>query len=242
MKLAYLSKSVIMSITVVILLGFQHGQLNKEEYEKSGEITWEVQTKKKVIALTFDDGPNGTYTNQVLDVLKENNAKATFFVIGENVKRDSRTLIRTHTEGHEIGNHTFTHTKLQNIDLISVEKEIKQTDDIVMKYIAQKPLYFRPVGGYYNEEIVKAAVDTNHKIILWSQDTRDWNHESADHIYKQVMDNIHPGDIILLHDGGGDRTETVQAIKRLIPALKKKGYALLTISELKNLANDKSPS
>lgn len=221
---------------MVFLLGFQHGPLkSKEEYEKFGEITWNVKTNKKVIALTFDDGPNKAYTNQILEVLKEYNAKATFFVIGENVKRDPTTLKKVHAEGHEIGNHTFTHPKLQNIDSFTLKKEITQTDKIVMKYITQKPIYFRPVGGYYNEEVVKAAVNTNHKIILWSpnQDPRDWNHESAEHIYTHVMNNIQPGDIILLHDGGGDRTETVQAIKKIIPALKKQGYAFLTVSELR---------
>lgn len=207
---------------------------DRSEYEKTGNVIWDIETDDKVVALTFDDGPHRLNTPMLLNVLDEYNVQATFFVVGEDVKEHPDIVKRILFENHEIGNHTFTHDYNEAVSKASLSQEIEQTDILLMDMFGIKPLFFRPVGGYYNDDIIDVALEKEHKISLWSwhQDPRDWDNRSKKQIVSHVLSNIQPGDVILLHDGGGDRSETVEAVKEIIPTLQKQGYTFLTLSEL----------
>ena len=206
----------------------------RHEYEKTGDVIWEVKTTEKIVSLTFDDGPHLINTPLLLDVLKDHEVKASFFVAGENVEMYPEITNRIIKEGHEIGNHTYTHIYNIHMTKEKMLEEIKKTNDILLRTINQKPTFFRPVGGYHNDVIISSATEQHHKVILWSwhQDPKDWTNRGSYEIANHVIKNIHPGDVILLHDGGGNRLQTIEAVKEIIPILKQQGYSFLTLSEL----------
>ncbi|CAG9621838.1 polysaccharide deacetylase family protein [Sutcliffiella rhizosphaerae] len=206
----------------------------RKEYEKTGQVFWEAHTTDKKVAITFDDGPNSIYTPIVLEVLNEYDAKATFFVVGNMVEKHPDIVSNIVYNGHELGNHTFSHAYGQSVSEEELLEEIEKTNSILQLVIGSRPSYFRPVGGYYSDEVIDSAVQLNHKVLLWSwhQDPKDWSDQKAAQIANHVTQNIRPGDVILLHDGGGNRMETVLALKLILPILKDEGYRFVTASEL----------
>ena len=201
-------------------------------YEKKGYILWEIKTEEKVIALTFDDGPDQTYTTQILDLLAKYDAKATFFVIGERAEKFPDLIRKLDDEGHEIANHTYTHS--HSITAENLEKELKKTNELIHDITGTYPLLYRPVGGSYNDRIINTAVENGYKVIMWSwhQDTKDWKRPGVNNIITTVLSGATPGNIVLFHDAGGDRSQTVTALENILPALEQKGYKFVTVSEL----------
>ncbi|MBS4176755.1 polysaccharide deacetylase family protein [Lederbergia citrea] len=202
-------------------------------YEESGDVVWDVVTEEKLIALTFDDGPHSTFTPQILDILAKYNAKATFFVIGEHAKKFPNIIKRQVKEGHEIANHSFTHyNPIKKGE--ALKKELRQTDDILYKITGTKPAFYRPVGGYYNDQIINTSVHEGYRVIMWSwhQDTEDWKRPGVNKIVSKVLSGHQPGDVVLFHDAGGDRSQTVKALSIILPALEKEGYEFVTVSQL----------
>lgn len=187
---------------------------------------------KKVIALTFDDGPHPKETDKVLDVLKKYDVKATFFIAGKHANWYQKPLIRASEEGHELGNHTFTHPDISNLSSSQIQGEIKQCEDILEKLTGEKPTLFRPpYGSYRKEALAQIAKDCGYKIILWSTlDARDWQNPPASKIASTITNNAKNGDIILLHDYATDNT--VEALEILIPEMKSKGFEFVTVSQL----------
>ncbi|HJV44644.1 MAG TPA: polysaccharide deacetylase family protein [Bacillota bacterium] len=210
------------------------GRKGRYYFEKRGEIVWEVPTQQKVICFTFDDGPDPKYTPQILNVLNQYQAKATFFVTGNQVERFPQVVQKEAMQGHEIANHTFNHKYLDKYNEEGIEKEIVHAQDIIYAVTGQTTKLFRPPGGYYNERIVSAAKKHGYTVIMWSwhQETKDWSDPGVDKIVKRVLDNTRNGDIVLLHDHSGKRSQTVDAIAQIIPELKKRGYQFITVSEL----------
>jgi len=206
-------------------------------YEKTGEILWEIKTEEKVVALTFDDGPHPIYTAEILDLLEKYDAKATFFVVGENVEKYSETLLRQYNEGHEIANHTYTHPLKTTIG--KLEKELKKTEDIIFSVIGMNTELFRPVEGQYTDGMIKKVVKNGYKVVMWSwhQDTEDWKSPGVQKIKDVVLEGVQPGNIVLFHDGGGDRSQTVEALQKILPELQKQGYEFVTVSELMKMGN-----
>ncbi|RDW18639.1 chitooligosaccharide deacetylase [Oceanobacillus arenosus] len=203
------------------------------DYEKTGQVTWDLDTKEKMVAITFDDGPHPLYTPNILDTLAEYNAKATFFVLGAHAKKYPGLVYRQYTEGHEIANHTYNH-HYHPVSSLELKKEIDATAEIIYEITGTKPTLFRPVGGTYNDLIINTAVDSGYHVVLWSwhQDPEDWKNPSVNRITNHIIRNISPGDIILLHDAGGDRSRTVESLKRILPILAKEGYEFVTVSEM----------
>ncbi len=201
-------------------------------YEKKGYVLWDIKTEEKVIALTFDDGPHATYTPQIMDLLAQYDAKATFFVIGERAEKFPNIITQLDDEGHEIANHTYTHPHKNTPE--SLEEELKKTNEVIHDITGTYPLLYRPVGGSYNESIINTAVQNGYKVIMWSwhQDTEDWKRPGVRSIVSKVVSGVAPGNIILFHDAGGDRSQTVKALEEILPALQKKGYKFVTVSEL----------
>ncbi len=187
---------------------------------------------EKKIALTFDDGPHPRYTDKILDILAKYNIKATFFVIGVNIENYPDPLKRIKEEGHEIGNHSYDHSNEKNIDSACAEAEISKCEELIYNSVGVIPSLFRPPQGQYSKEVEQVAQSKNYSIILWSIDTRDWEHNSASSIMNTVNKNIKGGDIILMHDYVSGKNTTCEALELIIPSLLEQGYEFVTVSEL----------
>ena len=186
-------------------------------------------TEKK-IAITFDDGPNHTYTPRVLQLLKTYNAKATFFCIGKQVEKHPEILKIINAAGHAIGNHSFSHST--TIGFKSTEEwldEIKKTDQAIFKVLNHKTDLFRPPFGVTTPHLAKAIKVTGHHVIGWNIRPFDMAIKNPKIILNRIIKNIKPGSIILLHDKHG-RIEIV--LEQLLQFLKKKEYKMVTINEL----------
>lgn len=210
----------------------------RQYYEDVGYIIWEIQTEKKVVALTFDDGPHPTYTAQVLDLLARYGAKGTFFVVGQHAEKNPALVLRMHEEGHELANHTYTHPFTKSVS--KTMKEIEQTNETLYSIIGDSPRLFRPVEGYYTDKLVDEVVKAGYKIVMWSwhQDTEDWKNPGVENIISRVLDGVEEGNVILFHDGGGNREQTVQALEEILPELEKQGYTFITISDMLRLREE----
>ncbi|MCQ6280751.1 polysaccharide deacetylase family protein [Bacillus sp. EB600] len=206
----------------------------KAEYKKNGLAIWEVKTKEKMVALTFDDGPNPIYTNQILDLLAKYHAKATFFVIGERAKQYPQVLKREVKERHEVANHTYSHIYDFDNSPAKLKKELDQSAKLIKQITGYKPILYRPVAGYYNNLILNTAIKNGYRVVLWSwtQDTRDWSCPGINKITNNVILDIKPGDITIFHDSGGDRTQTVCALENILKYLSKHDFQCVTVSEM----------
>ena len=182
---------------------------------------------KKLIALTYDDGPNNEYTPELLDVLKEEDAKATFFVLGSKAEYYPEIIQRIIAEGHQIGNHSFDHKQFITLSSTQLQSEINKTNNILEEIIGEPPSVIRTPYGEVTDKI-KETVDM--PIILWDIDTLDWKtNSSADKVYNSIISKAQDGDIILMHD---IFPICVQATKRVIERLKEEGYVFVTVETL----------
>ena len=229
------------------------GVLEVRTGEVSGEIVEKQKTSpvdtvcrkynlntgmNKVIAFTFDDGPSEEYTAAVLDILKENDAKATFFCIGTEVESYPNLVKREAEEGHQVCTHSYDHADPVGGTDIGLMPAAGQVDEIVhgMKTITdvlggEASRVVRMPGGNLNDSTVSNLQDYIDYEIGWNIDTEDWTLPGEEAIY-QAMISVQPGEIILCHDGGGDRSETVAALRRALPYLKSKGFTFATMDEI----------
>lgn len=185
------------------------------------------------IALTFDDGPHPQYTPLILDILKEYNVHATFFLIGENAERNPELVRRILREGHEIGNHTYLHKNLKEHTSGGIYEEIAMAEEAILRIADQRTKLLRPPGGLYDKQVCETAHRLDYDIILWTVDTFDWKHPAPEEIIQTVESNVQCGDIILCHDFiGGAPSPTPDAIRKIIPDLLKRGYEFVSVSEL----------
>lgn len=184
------------------------------------------------IAITFDDGPHPKETDKILDILNKYNAKATFFVVGKHVNWYTKPLIRASKEGHEIGNHTYTHSDISILSKEQIKKEISDCEDIILKNTGQKTKLFRPpFGNYKKEDLDEISKEMGYTVILWSGiDAKDWKNPPSAQIANEIINNVKPGDIILLHDYGTNNT--IEALNIILSSLSQKGYKFVTVSEL----------
>lgn len=180
--------------------------------------------KVPCVALTFDDGP-GAFTPKLLDILKENDAKVTFFVLGQSADINRSVLQRMQKEGHQVENHSWNHKNLHKLSEKDIEFQINSTNDKVEEVIGERPTLFRPPYGNFNEFVKD---NFGMPIILWSVDTYDWKNKNPNIIVEKIS-NARNGDIILLHD---IHKTSVDAMPRAISILKEKGYHLVTLDEL----------
>ncbi|MFC8684155.1 polysaccharide deacetylase family protein [Brevibacillus porteri] len=207
---------------------------NREYYETRGDIVWEVPTESKVIALTFDDGPDQVYTPQIAALLKQYQAKSTFFVVGNRVSQYPEIVKSLVNDQHEIANHTYSHPDIRKLSGNRLLEEVQKTQETIYSATGVRPTLFRPPGGYYDEKVVDTAKQAGFLVIMWSwhQDTRDWSDPGVKKIVNKVLNNARNGDIVLFHDYGGNRRQTVQALEQILPELKNRGYKFVTVSEL----------
>jgi peptidoglycan-N-acetylglucosamine deacetylase len=218
--------------------------VKRAKFEKTGHVFWDIPVEEKLVALTFDDGPDPTFTPQILDALQKYDAKATFFVIGEEAERYPDIIKRQAKEGHEIGNHTYRHHFGDGYSPAMLKKELEKNAEVIRGYTGLTPSLFRPIAGYYDKEIVDTAIEGGYNVILWSwhQETRDWSRPGAAKITRNVISDTRPGDVIIFHDAGGDRSQTVKAVEDILEILYKNGYKCTTVSDMLYRSNSILPA
>lgn len=190
-----------------------------------GDIT-SVTKEAPKIAITFDDGPNSHCTGRLLDGLKKRGVKATFFLIGKNVKENPDLVKRLDEEGHLIGNHTYNHVEITRISDEEAKKEITDTDEAICAITGKHVEYMRPPFGLWQEELEQ---ELNVMPVMWSVDPLDWTTKNVDEIVNKVVTEAGENDIILLHDC---YDSSVDAALRIIDILQKKGFEFVTADEL----------
>jgi peptidoglycan/xylan/chitin deacetylase (PgdA/CDA1 family) len=193
------------------------------------------KVKPKVVALTFDDGPNPGETEALLRVLAKAKVPATFFMVGRNVKRYPELAQQVAKAGHQIAGHGYSHTSLKTLAPPKLESELLQTTKAIETATGQRPLWLRPPYGAANATTYSLLGEHDIKVALWNVDPQDFRRPGAKVIAKRVVKRVRPGSVILLHDGGGTRTQTVKAVKSIIKKLKKKGYTFVTIQQMYDL-------
>lgn len=194
----------------------------------------ETVTPAKLIALTFDDGPSGTKTEELLDILLAKNVPATFFLLGERVQNTDASLIsRISDEGHEIGNHSYDHTNYTELDYDQILEQINLTQAAVYTKAGIYPTLIRPPAGLCNDTVLQLSTELMLPIVNWTAEScpKDWltENQSATYIASFVVENAKDGDIILMHDL---YQPTIDAVETIIVGLKEKGFTLVTVSEL----------
>lgn len=194
-----------------------------------------LPSDQKVIALTFDDGPWPKTTATMLDILKEHQVKATFFVVGSNITRFPKLLQRVAKEGHAIGNHSWNHQYYYHHPALA-QKEIQRTAQIIEKHTGFKTKLFRPPGGFLHNGLVAHARSQKHVTLMWTVD--DTYTGTVDKAINNVLNNASPGGIVLMHDGGDNRQLMIQALPHIITRLRQQGYQLVTIPQLLELAKN----
>jgi cellulose synthase/poly-beta-1,6-N-acetylglucosamine synthase-like glycosyltransferase/peptidoglycan/xylan/chitin deacetylase (PgdA/CDA1 family) len=214
-----------------------------ESYPLSYHID-QLGAAPKKLAITFDDGPDPTWTPRILDILKEKNVPATFFVIGFDAAKSPNILRREYAEGHEIGNHTYTHPSWDDVTPTQIRWELNLTERLIESTLGVKSILFRPPYGIdhqpeYAEEVahLPVAQDMGYLIIGQKIDPHDWKLENGKQIPAQeIIDNVvsqsGDGNIILFHDGGGDRTQTVAALPQIIDKLRAQGFQFVSVPDL----------
>lgn len=214
-----------------IKFNFVINEKNKLDVDNINSIKKEEKTidiNKPIVALTFDDGPS-KYTNEILDILKDNGICATFFILGNKVPYGQETLLKMLENGNEIGNHTYNHKWLAHLDEIEIKNQISKTQEVIFEYTRYLPKVFRPSYGDIPKEMRK---EINLEVTLWNVDTLDWKLKNKKQIIKRATRNTKDGDIILMHD---TYKRTKDALPEIINTLKKKGFQFVTISELNEI-------
>ncbi|XID93057.1 polysaccharide deacetylase family protein [Paenibacillaceae bacterium WGS1546] len=216
---------------------------NRSYYEAREEVVWEVPMKEKMVALTFDDGPSPVTTPQILDLLAKYDCKSTFFVVGKRMEKYPDIVRREAEEGHEVANHTYSHIYLnQRLTREKILDELDRTEAQIYSLTGRHSSWFRPPGGIFNDSVIQMARERGYTTVLWSwhQDTKDWRAPGTLKIVNKVLNNVRNGDIILFHDHVAGSTQTVQALETILPELKRRGYRMVTVSQL--IGNKKSNS
>lgn len=186
----------------------------------------------KKIALTFDDGPHPIITGRILDILERYSVPATFFVVGQNVENYPKAFERLANSGCEIGNHTFSHRNVGNMSESELLSEIERTERAIEGVSHRHTLLLRPPEGHFGDVVRRVSVVRGYDIVLWSIDTLDWAHTSADTMAQKVLSSVSCGDIILMHDYTSGGAHTCEALEIMIPRLIEMGYEFVTVSEL----------
>lgn len=205
-------------------------------FSSSSGVTFSrVSVPGPYVALTFDDGPHATHTPRLLDILRARNVKATFYVIGKNVDLYPGIVRRTVAEGHEIGNHTYTHPKLSALGMDRVLTEIRKTDEAVIRACGVRPRTLRPPYGALlqsQRQIIHSTL--GYPTIMWSVDPLDWKRPGSSVVTSRIIGGTNNGAIILVHDLHGS---SVDAMPATVDTLLRKGYRFVTVSQLLAMGN-----
>lgn len=230
-----LSKWIKVSAAVLLIL-FTVLSFSGQSHAASSTYITKGSTTSKVVALTFDDGSDGTNVNKILDILSANNVKATFFLTGSGAKNHPSWIKNISAKGHQLGNHSYSHPDFTKLTAAKMKSELDTTETTIKGITGKstKPIFRAPFGAS-NAAVLKAVGDAGYThTIQWNIDTVDWKGISATEITNKVVNNIVPGSIVLMHTGAG-ASGTPGALPGMISKLKAKGYKFVTVSELLKL-------
>lgn len=208
----------ILYLLFLLMLPAPEGDVSASS-EVEAEVTYYV-------ALTFDDGPRRITTERLLDGLRQRGASATFFLIGRQIEENADVVQRMKAEGHQVGNHTWSHVQLQGMGAEQARQEVEKTDAMLTELLGEDTYWLRPPYGLLEPE-ERSWVDV--PIVQWSVDPEDWKCQNTDQVVSSVIEAVEPGDIILLHD---TYPTTVDAALQIVDILQGQGYEFVTVEEL----------
>lgn len=183
-----------------------------------------VSGRGRTMVLTFDDGPDPRYTPYILDTLREYDVRAMFFVCGEMVVHNRDLLARMAEEGHVVGNHTWSHPLLIRLSRDRIRAEMERTSDVVEEAYGERPAWFRAPYGAWNRTAFRLGAELGMEPLAWTVDTLDWTTPGTPAIVDRVENGAAPGVVVLSHDAGGDRSQSVRALRTYLPQLLDSGY------------------
>ncbi len=226
-----------MSIIFVSILGIATFYLlsklaSTSKYQIIGELITRIKTNDKVVALTYDDGPNPATTKNLLELLERCGVKATFFVIGKNVEQYPDVVKLIVAGGHELGNHSYSHPKMLWRKPSFIKAEINHTEQLLRQLGVNQEIHFRTPYGIKLFILPYILFEMKKKSISWNIDPKDYQESDPQVITNHILKQVLPGSIILLHDCEGDRSATIAATEIVIQELHSQGYQFKTVSEL----------
>lgn len=221
------------ALGVSVIGGAVHGAFHRNS-PLFGPALGKIDSDRKVVALTFDDGPNPDATPVILDTLAEKGVRATFFVLGSHVERWPELVRRISQEGHQLGNHGYFHRKLQFKSPFYVRRDIRLGIRAIKRAGAPAPRHFRAPHGFRSPWTTPIASSYGERTVGWSLGVWDSDRPGVDEIVRRTLEGVEPGSIVLLHDGDGynpdgDRMQTAAALPHIIDRLKEQGYEFATL-------------
>ena len=221
------------ALGISVVGGAIHGAFHRNSFV-FGPALGKIESDRKVVALTFDDGPNPDATPRILDTLREKGVRATFFVLGSHAERWPELVRRISHEGHQIGNHGYFHRKLQFKSPFYVSRDIRLGIRAIRRAGAPAPRYFRAPHGFRSPWTTPIASSYGERTVGWSLGVWDSDRPGVDEIVRRTLEGVEPGSIVLLHDGDGynpdgDRMQTAAALPLIIDRLKEQGYEFATL-------------
>lgn len=236
MKIFVLSKDTLLiyGLVVLVLVGmFTVGTMSEAVITNAtvpqNLPIYRVKTNEKKIAVTFDAAWGDEDTDELISVLKENNAPSTFFVVGGFIDRCEKSVKKLSDAGHEIANHSDTHLHMSGLESQQILKELEECEQKIEKVTGKTTKLFRPPYGDYDSELVLAARNNGFEVIQWDVDSLDWKDLSPEEIVSRVESRVKDGSVVLFHAG---TKHTPEALKILLPRLKERGYSFVRVSEL----------
>ncbi|MGW2564593.1 polysaccharide deacetylase family protein, partial [Streptomyces sp. NPDC001514] len=185
-----------------------------------------MPTLGRSMVLTFDDGPHPHYTPDILKILRKHDVRAMFFVCGKMAVADPDLLREIADDGHVIGNHTWSHPLMPKLPASRIRDELGSTSEIIEKTLGSAPRWYRAPYGAWNKYSFEIGAELGMEPLAWTIDTRDWRVPGTKEIVGRVLDGAEPGAVVLSHDAGGDRSQSVAALRRYLPALLRSGYRI----------------
>lgn len=187
------------------------------------------QIEKKQIALTFDDGPNKKWTEKYLELLKEKEVRATFFMLGKNAETYPELVQKIAADGHDIGIHSYDHNDLKKESFSSIQQDLIHSQDILTQITGNIPSLFRPPYGSIDSQVIQVAQEQGLLVVLWNVDPQDWLMDTKEQVAEAVLSHVKPGNIVVMHEG---KSVTYGALPVIIDTLREQGYEFVTISEM----------
>lgn len=222
-------------LLIALLLGASFlpvGEVSAATMPRPAKIVRHVMTQKKVVAFTFDDGPSPWATPLLLELLKKEGVKATFFIIGQEAVRFPELVSREVQEGHEIGNHGMHHKALGRMKEDEIQQEVADGAASLRAAGAPQPHLYRFPKALSSAAAYRVLGETGYTVVGWSVDPRDYQRRTSEALVADTLKNTKPGDIVIFHDGPGRRQATLTALKTIIPQLKAHGFKFVTVSDL----------
>ena len=230
----FLTLFIFLAVSAVYMIDRTAAEKDRKYYEDAGYIIWDIQTEQKVVALTFDDGPYEPYTSNLLVKLQEKNVKATFFIIAEQAEKHPDTVKKIAVAGHIIALHQYRHVDSLKLSKKELKESLLKGKATIEKLSGKEVKLWRPCHGFRDGAVLAGAREIGLTVVNWDNIPRDWTLISAEEITSRVVKDASSGSIVLLHDGDSPkykdpRTETINAVPKIIDELRSQGYTFVAI-------------